>query len=151
MRWKEYFERLLIGKEGSDQSTCKKIIKGKAVGHDGIRAEAWKTLGVEGITILGDLFEMYEQEEIVYECRKSFIVPIFKEKGDIQDCSNDTGIKLISNKMKILERIINQKLGEVVEISSEKFGFMPMYTLRQLMERYREGQKTLIVNFIDLE
>ena len=136
-----------------------KMKNGKAVGPDGIPAEAWKALGEEGIDLLWDLFEkIYEQEEIPDEWRKSFIVPIFKGKGDIQDCNNYRGIKLMSHTMKIWERIIDQRLRGEVEISPEQFGFMPkrsttdaVYALRQLMERYREGQKTLHVVFIDLE
>ena len=45
-----------------------------------------------------------------------------------------------------------------MEISSEQFGFMPnrtttdaIFALRQIMEKYREGQKALYIVFIDLE
>ena len=42
------------------------------------------------------------------EWRDSVIVPIFKEKGDIQDCGNYRGIKIVSQtSMKIWERIIS--------------------------------------------
>ena len=33
--------------------------------------------------------------------RNSVITPIYKEKGDIQDCGNYQGIKLMSHTMKI--------------------------------------------------
>ena len=48
----------------------------------------------------------------------SVIVPVFKEKGDIQDCGNYRGIKMISHTMKIWERIIDRRLRE--ETSIEK-------------------------------
>ena len=178
-RWKEYFERLLneenerliqedgVPNEGMTSRVERfevaralaKMKNGKAMGPDGIPVEAWKALGEEGIDLLWDLFEkIYEQEEIPEEWRKSFIVPIFKDKGDIQDCNNYRGIKLMSHTMKIWERIIDQRLRGEVEISSEQFGFMPnrsttdaVYALRQMMERYREVQKTLHIVFIDLE
>ena len=179
IRWKEYFERLLneenerlvqedgIPNEGLTSRVERnevvralaKMKNSKAVGPDGIPAEAWKALGEEGIDLLWDLFEkIHEQEEIPDEWRKSFIIPIFKEKGDIQDCNNYRGIKLMSHTMKIWERIIDQRLRVEVAITPEQFGFMPnrsttdaVFALRQMMEKYREGQKTLHIAFIDLE
>ena len=59
------------------------------------------------------------------EWRDSVIVPIFKDKGDIQDCGNYRGIKMISHTMKIWERIIDRRLREEISIEEEQFGFMP--------------------------
>ena len=39
---------------------------------------------------------IYEQEKIPTEWRDSVIIPIYKEKGYIQDCGNYRGIKLVS-------------------------------------------------------
>ena len=61
--------------------------KGKAVGPDGIPAEVWKCLGREGIDILWDLMlKIYHQEQMPDMWRNSLMVPIYKGKGDIQDC-----------------------------------------------------------------
>ena len=86
------------------------------------------------------------------------IIPIYKEKGDIQDCGNYRGIKLISHTMKIWERIIDRRLREETSIGDEQFGFMPgrgttdaIFAVRQLMEKHREKQKGLHMVFIDLE
>jgi hypothetical protein len=38
--------------------------------------------------------------------RRSTLVPIFKNKGDIQSCTNYRGIKLMSHTMKLWERVI---------------------------------------------
>ena len=116
-------------------------------------------LGEEGIDLLWDLFKkIYEQEVVPDEWRNNFVVPIFKEKGDVQDCNNYRGIKLMSHTMKVWERVIDQRLRMEVEISSEQFGFMSnrrttdaIFALRQIMEKYREGQKALYIVFIDLE
>ena len=59
------------------------------------------------------------------EWRNSTLVPIYKQKGDVQDCSNYRGIKLLSHTMKIWERIIDRRLRDQVEIGDEQFGFMP--------------------------
>ena len=53
---------------------------------------------------------IYEQETIPTEWRDSVIIPIYKEKGDIQDHGNDRGIKLMSYTMMIWERIIERWL-----------------------------------------
>ncbi len=99
-----------------------------------------------------------EGERMPDEWRKSVLVPIFKNKGDVQSCSNYRGIKLLSYAMKIWERVVEKRLRRVVRISDEQFGFMPgrsttdaIFALRMMMEKYREGQKELHCVFIDLE
>ena len=89
---------------------------------------------------------------------ESTLVPIYKGKGDIQDCGNYRGIMLMSHTMKIWERIMEARLRRIVEISEEQFGFMPrhsttdaIFALRQLLGKYHEGQKKLHCVFIDLE
>ena len=80
------------------------------------------------------------------------------EKGDIQDCGNYSGIKLISHTMKIWEKIIDQRIREEMEIGPEQFGFIPerstteaTFALKMTMEKHREKQKGLHLVFIDLE
>ena len=53
------------------------------------------------------------------------IVPIFKEKGDIQNCRNYRGIKMIYHTMMIWERIFNRRPRDETSIGEEQFGFMP--------------------------
>ena len=90
--------------------------------------------------------------------RESVVVPIFKGQGDIQDCSNYRGIKLMSHTMKLWKRILERRLRQMVEISSNQFGFMAgrsitdaIFALRILLEKYREKQRDLHMVFIDLE
>ena len=92
------------------------------------------------------------------EWRRSVLIPIYKNKADAQCCGNYRGIKLMSHTMKVWERIIQTRLRDRVEISKQQYGFMPgkettdaMFTLRMLMEKYREGQKDLHCVFVDLE
>ena len=83
---------------------------GKAVGPDGIPVEVWKSLGEEGVDMLLDLLQkIFEQEKMSEEWRDSVIVPIFKKKGDIQDCGNYRGMKTIYHTMKILGKNHRQK------------------------------------------
>ena len=78
---------------------------GKAVGPDDIPVEAWKCLGELAIDFLTTLFKKILEDKRMPDEWRSVIVPIFKNKGDVQSCSNYRGIKLISHTMKLWERV----------------------------------------------
>ncbi|KAK3508257.1 hypothetical protein QTP70_017656, partial [Hemibagrus guttatus] len=132
---------------------------GKAVGPDDIPVEVWKCLGEAAVEFLTSLFNrVLESERMPEEWRRSVLVPIFKNKGDVQSCSNYRGIKLMSHTMKLWERVVEARLRKVVEICEQQYGFMPrksttdaIFALRILMEKYRDGQKELHCVFVDLE
>ncbi|KAK3566653.1 hypothetical protein QTP86_001882 [Hemibagrus guttatus] len=132
---------------------------GKAVGPDDIPVEVWKCLGEAAVEFLANLFNrVLESERMPEEWRRSVLVPIFKNKGDVQSCSNYRGIKLMSHTMKVWERVVESRLRKVVEICEQQYGFMPrksttdaIFALRILMEKYRDGQKELHCVFVDLE
>ena len=69
------------------------------------------------------------------------IIPIYKEKGDIQDCVNYRGIKLMSHTMKIWERIIDRRLREETTIGDEQFGFMPYLRCGNLWRNIGKNRK----------
>ena len=102
--------------------------------------------------LLDLLQKTFEQEKMPKEWRDSVIVPIFKEKRDIQDCGNYRDIKMISHTMKIWERIIGRRLTEETTIGEEQFGFMPgrgttdaiiLCAARQVIQKHREMKKEL--------
>ena len=88
----------------------KRMKTGKAPGPDNLPVEAWKALGSEGVDILWNLMDKVFNEEKVPEIwRQSTLIPIFKEKGDIQECKNYRGIKLMSHTLKLFERILDRR------------------------------------------
>ena len=44
------------------------------------------------------------------------VVPIFKGKGDIGNCSCDGAVKLLENGMKVMERVLERKLHRIVSV-----------------------------------
>ena len=132
---------------------------GKAVGPDDIPVEVWKCLGESALKFLTKLYNRtMESERMPEEWRDSVLIPIFKNKGDVQSCSNYRGIKLISHTMKLWERIVEKRLRSDLKFSNQQYGLMPgksttdaLFALRVLMEKYREGQKELHCVFVDLE
>nr|GEU36049.1 hypothetical protein [Tanacetum cinerariifolium] len=99
MHYECYYSRI---NKGEVKTALKKMGRNKAVYPDQIPIEAW---------------------------RLSEVIPIHKNKGNTQACSNYRGIKLLSHTMKLWERVIE----------------------RSLKEKYRERQRDLHMAFLNLE
>ena len=96
-----------------------------------------------------------ESERMPEEWRDSVLIPIFKNKGDVQSCNYDRDINLISHTMKLWERVVEGKLRSALMFSEQQYGLMSvksttdaLFAFRVLMEKYREGQKERV--FVDL-
>ena len=97
-------------------------------------------------------------EQMPSAWRQSILTPIFKGKGDIQECNNYRGIKLLSHTFNIWERVVDRRIRQCTNIYESQFGFMPgrstadaIFILKQTIEKHREGQKNIRVTFIDLK
>ena len=66
-----------------------------------------------------------ESERLPEEWRDSILIPIFKNKCDVQSCSNYRGITLISHSMKLRERVVERRLRSELTFSEQPYGFMP--------------------------
>uniref|UniRef100_A0A8D8PXZ7 Reverse transcriptase domain-containing protein n=1 Tax=Cacopsylla melanoneura TaxID=428564 RepID=A0A8D8PXZ7_9HEMI len=85
---------------------------------------------------------------------------ICKEKGNIQECNNLCGIKLILHTMKLYKRIVDKINDSTMEmqISNWQFGFMPrrrtvdaFFAIRQPIEKYLEKEKSLYLVLLPLK
>jgi hypothetical protein len=79
----------------------KRMKGGKAMGPDEIPIEVWRSLEDVVIVWLTKLNLIFRSNKISNEWRRSILVPIFKNKGDVQSCTNYQGIKLMSHTMKL--------------------------------------------------
>jgi hypothetical protein len=71
--------------EAEIEEALKRMNRGKAMGPDGIPIEVWRCLGARAICWLEKLFNLiFRENKIPEEWRRSVLVPIFKNKGDVQ-------------------------------------------------------------------
>lgn len=126
------------------QEVIRKMRRGQAIGPDVIPIEVWRCFGKEGISWLTRLFNVIlKTAKIPKEWRFGTLIPLYKNKGDIQSCNNYRGIKLLSHTMKIWERMVEKRMRRDGDIFDNQFGFM--------LRNYRERKRDLPMVFIDLE
>ena len=179
--WREHYERLLnvefpwnpedLSEESpvegpSEPITLEMITKaiskmasGKAAGPSGIVAEMLKPVGEAGAVEVRDLIEDIISEGCIpTDWQESFIVNLYKRKGDALNRGNYRGLKLIEQVMKVLERVVEGLIRQRVEINEMQCGFISgrgttdaIFIVRQLQEKHLAANKPLYMAFVDLE
>jgi hypothetical protein len=100
--------------ESKVKDVLKRMMRDKAMGPDRLPIQVWRSLGDVAIVWLTKLFNLiFRSNKMSDECRRSILVPIFKNKGGMQSCTNYRGIKLMSHTMKLCEKIIEHRLRGV--------------------------------------
>ena len=115
--------------------------------------------GDTGATMIRDLATgIILDGKVPTDWEESFIVCLYKGKSDALDRGNYRGLKLTEQAMKILERIFDDLIRQVVSIDDSQFGFVPgrgttdaIFEVRQLQEKYLAVKKRLYMAFVDLE
>ena len=116
---------------------------GKAPGPSGIVVEMIRAAGDMGASMIRDLtIAIIRDGKVPSDSEQSFIVCLYKGKGDALERSNYRGLKLTEQVMKILERIVDG-IRQLVSIDDSQFGFVPgrgttdaIFVVRQLQEKY---------------
>ena len=72
------------------RENMQRMKNGKAVGPDDILVEVWECLGESALKLPTKLYNnrTMESEKMSEEWRDSVLIPIFKNKGDVQSCNN---------------------------------------------------------------
>jgi Reverse transcriptase (RNA-dependent DNA polymerase) len=86
------------------------------------------------------------------------MVNMYKWKSDALECGSLRGIKVLDQVMKILERVLEVRVRNVVKVDPMQYGFSPgkgttdaVFTVRQMQERLLSKRKDLWMVFVDLE
>ena len=135
-----------------------KMASDKAAGPSGIVAEMLKPVGEAGAVEVRDLIEDIISEGCIpTDWQESFIVNLYKGKGDALNRGNYMGLKLIEQVMKVLERVVEGLIRQRVEIDEMQCGFMSgrgttvaIFIVRQLQEKHLAANKPLYMAFVDL-
>ena len=161
--WLEHFQRLLNAEfewdpnHLSDESPVegpsipitidmvKKAISqmkaGKALGPSGIEVKMIRAAGNMGASMIVAAAIICDGK-VPSDWEQSFIVCLYKSKGDALERGNYRGLKLTEQVMKVLERIVDGLIRQVVSIDDSQFGFVPgrgttdaIFVIRQLQEK----------------
>ena len=179
--WVEHYARLLIVEfewesdllpevapvEGPPPLVMKDLIRkalrkmkcGKAAGPSGIIVEMLKAAGEVGIELLTELTEVVFCNGVIpTDWQESFILNLYKGKGDALERRNYRGLKLTDQVMKLLERVLDSFIREMVDIDAMQFGIVPgrgttdaIFIICQSQEKYIAANKPLYFAFVDLE
>ena len=123
---KMYNNRLIPTKAISERElnqAIKQLSRGKSPGPDNIPNEALIEANNEMRMIILYVFnKIYSEEEIPKSWSEGKIIRIYKGKGKKGKCSNERGITLSSNSGKLFERIINNRIKEVINMTPNQGG-----------------------------
>ena len=131
---------------------------GKAPGPSGIVVKMLLAAGDMGASMICDLAAAIICDgKVPSDLEQSFIVCLYKGNGDTLERGNYRGFKLTEQVMKVLERIVDSLIRQLLSIDDSQFGFVPgrgttdaIVVVRQLQEKYLGANKRLY-SFLDLE
>ena len=185
-RWAEYFEQLYkadppaVGLDCRDAVahvaippiSCEppspeevkraigRLAGGKAAGCCGIQAELLKAGGEALLDSLHAVISStWKTGTVPADWKRGIVVPLWKGKGDRQDCNNYRGVTLLSVPGKVFARVILERVRHhlLEHQRPEQAGFTPKRSttdrilgLRVLTERKREFRQGLLAAYVDL-
>ena len=179
--WKEHYSCLLNQEFVWDQSTLstvhpvvgpaplvtvdmvfesvKKMKAGKAAGPTGVVSEMLIAGGERSMKVVADLINSINRDrKMPKDWEESYIINLYKGKGDALVRGNYRGLKLLEHVMKVLERIVETQIRSSIKIDDMQCGFMPgrgitdaIFIVRQLQEKFLAENKNLYLAFVDLE
>lgn len=122
----------------------RKMKSGKAAESSEVAMDLIKAMGRRGVEWTLELAQkIIEEMKMHDDWKKSELVTIYKNKGDVLKCENHGGIALTEHVMKaVMERVTDERLRAEISISKTQFGFMKgrgtvdaLYIVRQMQEK----------------
>ena len=131
----------------------------KAAGPSGVVADMVLAAGGLGVEWVADICNSIVKEDMIpSDWTKSLMVNVFKGKGDALECSSYRGIKLTEHVMKVLERVVEKRVRDSINLDDMQLGLRPgrgttdaIFIVRQVQEKYLTKGKELWIAFVDLE
>ena len=125
-------------------------------GPSGIVVEMIKAAGNTGATMTRNLATaIICNDKVLADWEQSFIVCLYRGKGDALDRVNYQGLKLTKQAMKIQERIVDGLIRQVVSIDVSRYSFISgrgatdtIFVVRQLQEKYLAVNKRIYMAFL---
>ena len=142
-----------------------KMTSGKSAGPSGIEVETLKAAGSKGIDFWRELIiSVVKHGKIPEDWEISFILNLYKGKGDALNNGNYRGLKLTEHEMKVMERIVDGMIRDMIAMDEMQFAFVPgrrttdaIFIIRQLQEAFLSRKDlsgknlTLFFAFVDPE
>ena len=146
--WSEYYEKLLNAefhwrrdkldkvepvsgpaeeiKSSEVREEIAKSKSDKASGPSGVVSEMLRAAGEPGMQWVTSIFnDVIREGKIPTDWSKSWLVNVYKGKGDALACGSYRGIKLLDQVMKILQRVVEKRIRERVTLDEIQFGCRP--------------------------
>ena len=116
----------------------------KAAGPSGIIIDMLKAAGNDGIVFLGELItSVMMNGKIPRDWGMSFILSLYKGKGDALDRGSYRGFKLTEHVMKVMEKIVDEIIRAMIDIDEMQYAFVQergtteaIFITRQLQEKF---------------
>ena len=133
--------------------------QGKAAGPSGIIAEMIKAAGEPCLKLISELTNsIIFENRIPADWENSFMISLYKGKGDALERGNYRGLKLLDQCLKVVDCIVEVIIRDRIEIDKMQFGFMPgqgttdaIFILRQMQKKFLAKNLSLFFAFVDLE
>ena len=128
---------------------------GKAAGPSEVSVEMIAASGEIGVDVMVEPCQsVLDGTGMPDEWALSFVVPIFKGKGDAMSCGAYRGVKLLKHAMTIVEKVLERRIQHMVKVDKMQFGFMPgkgTIDAVFILGGYLYKEKKLYMYFADLE
>ena len=135
-------------------TAIKKLRRRKIIGPDEIPNEVF----IEAYPTTRELLrqainQVHQEETIPNSWLQGHITRLYKGKGTKGKCSKERGITLVSNAGKLYERIINERVKNVTEITEAQAGGIPgsatadhLIALKQTIRELRKKRENCVCN-----